>query len=171
MRKLILMLLFVSATLLLVACGDDEEQVTDPLPGDSNQSEEVTDDGAANDATDDATNEEANNSVDLKSKYNFVEFNIEVDAASDEDIIDVEFDVDNDGTEAKYIDKSQDINALGNDAMELLDGIFTSFTFTEESTDEEIMNEINEAFSIPEDATDVDIDIEFVNGTEFDYEK
>ena len=70
MRKLILMLLFVSATLLLVACGDDEEQVTDPLPGDSNQSEEVTDDGAANDATDDATRNAADDARgDAKSSF------------------------------------------------------------------------------------------------------
>ncbi|MHA6251570.1 YusW family protein [Oceanobacillus sp. CAU 1775] len=175
MKKFFIAVLFIATTLFLVACNDDEE-VTEPLPGDGDTSGEVSDendtDTTGEEGTaDNDTTEGSDNNSDVNDRYNFVEFSLEVDVDQDEDVIDVEFETDADGTEAKYVDKSQDIDLTGDEAMDKLDSIFTTFNFDDVSSDDEIIREITEAFNIPENASNIDIDVEFQNGSERDIER
>jgi len=45
----------------------------------------------------------------------------------------------------------------------------SSLTFDENTPDDEVLNEVLEAFEIPEEAKNIELDIEFQNGTEKEY--
>lgn len=126
-------------------------------------------DNADDNTAGDDTNSETDNSTDLNSKYNFTSFSLEADFENDEDVVDVDFETESDETEASYVNKQQGINLSGNEAMDELDSIFNAFRFDEKTDDEEVLNEVLEAFNIPENATNVKLEIDYVSGTEKEY--
>ncbi|WP_067724737.1 YusW family protein [Oceanobacillus damuensis] len=107
----------------------------------------------------------------LEADYPFVSFDLEADFEGTEDAVDVDYEMDGENTEASYVDKLQGIQLSGNDAMEELDSIFSSFAFDKDSSEEEVMNAVVDAFNIPQDADKVELEIEFMGGTEREYNK
>src|SRR5699024_10583968 len=139
-------------------------------PDDDGTAEDgVEDDGTANDNSEQGSTQESG--TNLQDRYNFVEFNLDADIDNENDALEIDFEVDQNETEAKYIERSRDIEFRGDEAIEELDSIFMSFRFDADSTDDEILDEVFEAFNIPDTATDVDLDIEFSNGNEREIER
>lgn len=177
MKKLLLPAILILFSFVIAACGDNEE-VTELPPGeptnpgqDTEENQDTTDGNTVNDnTTNDQPNEGAtDNTSDLDNRYKFTEFNLDADIDGQEDAIDIDFEIESNGIEAKYINQPQEINLTGDDALDELDSIFMAFRFDEESSNEEILDEVYEAFNVPEGATDVELDITFISGVEREF--
>ena len=184
MKKALLPAVLITLSLVVAACGDNDEVTNPPQnettdtteQGTETNQDETTNDATTDDnatdgstSTDDTTEGTTDNSTDLNSNYNFTSFNLEADVENDKDAVDVDFDVETEGTEASYENKQQGIKLAGDEAMDELDSIFTAFRFDEETPDEEVLSEVLEAFNIPEGATNVELEIDFASGTEKEY--
>ena len=175
MRKkfsMVAAILFVA--LVMAACGNKDEVTNPPLNNgtdtensDANQDNTTNDNNAGNENNTGSENNTANTANE--SPYVFTSFNFDVDVDGKHDAVDVEYEEDTDGTEASYHDKIQGIQLNGNEAMQELDRIFSSMDFDENTPDEEVINAVYEAFNLPEDAQQFELDIDFKNGTEKEY--
>ncbi|WP_249870645.1 YusW family protein [Oceanobacillus saliphilus] len=169
--RITLILLSLVLLLLLAACGADNENVEEnevnqeftDSPEESNTIE------AENDAIDDSKTTSKNENHGNESAYPFVSFELEADFEGTNDAVDVEYELDGERIEASYIDKLKGIQLSGDEAMAELDNIFTSFGFDKDSPEDEVLSEVLEAFNIPEDADKVEIEIEFTEGNEIEY--
>ncbi|MCM3739648.1 YusW family protein [Oceanobacillus luteolus] len=176
MKKILMLLTITTLIGILAACGDNDEVTEQPQNNDTATNEETdttTEENTDNNATDDTNTNDNNDSAATDSNYIFRSFDLEVDIENDDDAIDVDYDDDRDDNEieASYENKPENINLSGNEAMDELDSIFTAFQFDENSSDEEVLSEVLEAFNIPEDAAKVDLEIEYANGTEKEYRR
>ncbi|RLL42656.1 hypothetical protein D8M04_13950 [Oceanobacillus piezotolerans] len=150
-------------SLVLVACGDNDE-VENPPQNKSSENQQQADG--------DNTNTNTNTDTTTNSDYGFKKFELDADYQDNNDALDVDFENEqNDKMEASYRDKSQDIDLNDDAAMEELDKIFSSFNFDENTSDEEVLDSVAEAFNIPEDAQNMELEIEFSNGTEKAYQR
>ncbi|WP_058309133.1 YusW family protein [Gracilibacillus massiliensis] len=96
------------------------------------------------------------------TKYSFTKLELEADFEDINDTLEVEYENEqNDEMEASYKDKSQDIDLNGEVAMEELDRIFSSFTFDQNTTEDEVLKTITDAFNIPKDAQKLELEIQF----------
>ncbi|RJS59066.1 YusW family protein [Bacillus sp. PK3_68] len=103
--------------------------------------------------------------------YPFTSFDLDVDMDGADDAIDVSYEQDKEGTEASYVNKTNNQNLTGDQAMNALDEIFSSFTFNDTTPDDEVLRSVEEAFDIPKDAKSVEVDIDFTGGTEKKYSR
>ncbi|WP_194287387.1 YusW family protein [Gracilibacillus oryzae] len=162
MRKRLLWLgSLIILSVLLVACGDNDE-VENPPQNATNDEQQQTNDNNT------SPNEDTNANTD--TGYGFTKFDLDADYTDTNDALEVDYDNEqDDNMEASYRDQSQDIDLAGDAAIEELDSIFTSFEFDENTSDEEVLNAVTEAFSIPSDAQNIELEIEFDSGTEKEY--
>src|SRR5699024_486694 len=145
--------------LIVAACGNNDAVTNPPENSTAEQQQQET-----------QKTDETNTESTAEAPYAFIEIELEVDFDDTKDAIEVEYEYDTNETEASYDDYEQDIHLSGKEAIEKLDEIFSSFTVTEDTANEEVLNTVIEAFDIPEDAT-IDLDIEFPNGTEKEYKQ
>ncbi|KAB2330301.1 YusW family protein [Bacillus mesophilum] len=157
-------ILWVGITLILsivlVACGDNDEVENPPQNAAEDEQQQTEENNATNDNNDTTTG------------YNFTHFDLDADYQDMNDAVEVDYENEtNDQMEASYRDQSQDIDLNGDAAMEELDSIFSSFNFDENTPDEEVLTTVSEAFSIPEDAQNIELEIQFSGGTEKEYRR
>lgn len=136
------------AALLLTACGDNEE-VKNPPENAPTEGQGQTADAA----------------------YSFTSFELDADYANVNDALDISYDNEKNDIEASYEDRENKKNLTGDDAMTELESKFSSFSFDENTPDDEVMTAVVEAFNIPDDAKKVEVDIKYVGGTEKEYKK
>lgn len=164
MKKRILWIAsFMILSILLVACADNDEVENPPqnTTGEDQQQADANNTNTTND-TDANTN----------TRYGFTKFDLDADYKDTNDALDVDYENEkHDKLEASYRDKSQNIDLNGDAAMEELDKIFSSFHFDENTPEEEILNTIAKAFNIPEDAQNLELEIQFRNGTKKEYRR
>lgn len=163
-------------TIALVACGNGDtsgtnngENVVDETEEQLENTQDHMDD-AVDDSTD-GTNGDDSSQPTTETPYGFTDFSFEADMEGTDDFIDIDYEFDQDEVEASYRDQQNDVNLTGDEALQELDNIFQSFTFDENTPDEDVLNEVLEAFNVPEDATNVELEIEFQNGTEKEYHR
>lgn len=182
MKKIMTLFLILLLSAVLAACGNSNKATE--TPNNDTTTEEPNDGAAGGDINDDNQTDDnngANNNqtkgdsdqADFSNDYVFTSFDLEVDIENNDDAIDVDYevDIDDNETEASYENKPENINLRGNEAMEELDNIFTSFQFDENTPDEEVINEVLQAFNIPEDAAKVDLEIEYGDNVEKEYRR
>lgn len=109
---------FLSAALLLGACGDKEE-VSD-LP----------------------TTEA------VESEFGFTSFDLDIDTAEQRDAVEASFEVETNGVEAEYVNSLDSQKLHGDEAYEFLKPIFTDLALTNDMTKEEVIEKVNTAFGI-----------------------
>ncbi|RKQ28174.1 YusW family protein [Oceanobacillus halophilus] len=163
-KSLIWIGIFMILPLILIACGDNDDVDNPPqnTTEEEQQQAEETNTNTANENTDNGTN----------TGYSFTNFELEADYTDTNDALDVEYEKEqNEKIEASYRDQSQEIDLHGDAAMEELDQLFSSFTFDEDTPDDEVLNTVIEAFNIPEDAKNIELEIQFNSGTEKEYHK
>lgn len=149
---------FLLFTTLLIGCSiyDDEGNANPPEEnGDTNtDSEESRDDV-----------EEV-----VEAPYPFLEFEIEVDIDGVNDAFEAEYEVKRNTIDASYTDKSDDVDIKNEEAMEKLEPILDTFTFDENSSEDEIFEQVIEGFSI-EDYDELEIEITFKDTTKIEIER
>src|SRR5699024_2423083 len=131
-------------SILLVACGDNDEVENPPQndTGDDQQQAEQNNSDTTNETETDTSADSASN-----TEYGFTNFDLEADYQETNDALDVNFENEkNDKIEASYEDKSNGIDLNGDEALEELDSIFSSFNFDENTPNEDVLNEVAEAF-------------------------
>ncbi|MEW9108532.1 MAG: YusW family protein [Cytobacillus gottheilii] len=156
-------ILWVGITLILsivlAACGDNDEVENPPQNAAEDEQQQTEENNATNDNND-------------TTGYNFTHFDLDADYQDMNDAVEVDYENEtNNQMEASYRDQSQDIDLNGAEAMEELDSIFSSFNFDENTPDEEVLTTVSEAFSIPEDAQNIELEIQFSGGTEKEYRR
>lgn len=180
MKKMLLFVIAIFACTLF-ACGNGGEEgengtsevadegIDETVGDEETRTENPNDDGVGDtdgtDANDDQT------AADGHSPYAFTSFELDVDIEQDDDAIEVDYDEESDEIEASYEHKPNGINLYGDEAIEELNGIFRSFEFDENTPDEEVIQTVMEAFDIPDDAVEFDLEIEFANGVEKEYRR
>lgn len=180
----------VIMSLFLVGCGNNDDVNNDMnnLEQDGrlnnnigNQDQARVDDDIMNDNDlDMEMNNGLNDDRDMKTdavtegnyEYSFQKFELDVDYPDMEDAIEVEYDNEpGDEFEASYEDRTQDIRIHGDEAMNKLDKIFSTFDFDENTAEDEVLDAVVEAFEIRDDARKVELEIEFNNGVEKEYRR
>ncbi|MFC5735471.1 YusW family protein [Cytobacillus gottheilii] len=160
MKKNILLVgILLVLSIVLAACGDNDEVENPPENAAESNQQQTEENNTANESTD-------------NTGYNFTHFDLDADYQDHNDALDVDYENEtNDQMEASYRDQSQDIDLNGDAAMEELDSMFSSFNFDENTPDEEVLTTVSEAFSIPEDAQNIELEIQFSGGAEKEYRK
>lgn len=138
-----------SLSLFLVACSSNDEVTNTPDNAPTEQ---------PSTATDTSTNE----------LFSFTKFNVDV-SYDEQKSFDAEYENEPSGVEAKIEDDLTNEVISGNDAYTKLEPIFKNFTFTSSTADEDIMNEVMQAFNLPDNYVEFDIDIEFTDGTKKEF--
>ncbi|MEK4523796.1 YusW family protein [Psychrobacillus sp. FSL W7-1457] len=109
---------FLSAALLLGACGDKEE-VSDPPTTEA-----------------------------VESEFGFTSFDLDIDTAEQRDAVEASFEVETNGVEAEYVNSLDSQKLHGDEAYEFLKPIFTDLALTNDMTKEEVIEKVNTAFGI-----------------------
>ncbi|WP_052342541.1 YusW family protein [Bacillus sp. EB01] len=87
------------------------------------------------------------------------------------DALDISYEKEKDETEASYIDKDNNIELKGNEAMKELDEKFKSFTFNQHTPDEQVLEQVFKAFDLPENTKEIVIEIVYADGIEKEYRR
>lgn len=179
-KKFLTLLILIFTALVISACGNGGEntngnndtQNTTETPEESNSTDSgnTTNEGSNSaDTGNDSTNESNPTADNTASDYIFRSFDLEADFEGTNDAVEVDYELDDDGTESSYEDKQQGIKLTGEEALNELDSIFSTFEFDKDTPDEDVLNTVFEAFNIPKDAQNVELDIDFNDGTEKEY--
>ncbi|MCS0655263.1 YusW family protein [Cytobacillus firmus] len=141
--------LIISAFLslfLLTACNDDKvENPPENAPAE-NQSNETSNETA----------------------FNFTNFDLEVEY-KDNKAIDVDYENEKNGMEASYQDDLADQNLTSDEAMEKLTPIFEGLSFDQNTEDQEVINQVKDAFSVEDNYQKIELEVKFPDGTEKEY--
>lgn len=135
--------------LLLTACGEATDNTVETDPADSSPVE-------------------SNESV-TPTNYGFTSFDLSIDTPDDNDAIDVDYETGRSGTEIDYQNKLEETSLGGDEAGTALDPIFSNLEVTPETSQEEVISKITEAFGVTE-YQDFELEVEFEDGTEVKWE-
>lgn len=172
--------------LLLAACGNNNnDEVTNtpenaPTEGTTNNNGTTGDNNNNGNTNNDmngegATNNGAttnNNAVTNANNnaFDFTHFSLDVDYADAQDF-DVEYENEQSGVEASYEDDVNNEQFYGNDAYDRMESVFQSFKFNKDTSEDEVIKEVLNAFNLPEDYQKFDLEVRFADGTEKEYKK
>ncbi len=147
---------FLLVALLLFGCSvyDDEGNANPPEENDN-----VEEDGSRENVEEIA-----------EAPYPFLEFEVEVDIDGVNDAFEVEYEVKRNKTKASYDDKTEDVYLKDDEAMKKIEPIFDTFTFDEDSLEDDIYEQIIEGFSI-DNYDEIEIEIRFKDMTEIEFER
>ncbi len=165
------------SSLLLAACGNgnDNDNVSNP-PEDApvedennngaNNGNTATEDNANNDntATDNNTTNENSGSI------TFTSFDLDVDYDNFKSF-EVEYDNENDGMEAKIEDERNNQKLRGDEAFQELQNRFESFKFDQTTSNDEVIKEVLDSFELDDNYKKFDLEIQYSDGTEKEYQK
>ncbi|AFS70463.1 Hypothetical protein Eab7_1336 [Exiguobacterium antarcticum B7] len=149
-------------------CGNSDNQETEKV-----EETTTTDDNSMNDDStmkDDSSGTQDQDMVteNADKDYGFVSLSVEADTADMMDMVDISYDRDNDGTEADY--KMDGERSQGNEAMKILDPKLDELNMDANTSNDDAIAEIEKVFDI-KDATRLEVEIEFANGTEKEFMK
>jgi len=150
-------------SLMVAGCGNDETSTDKVEEGSTNSN--TTDDTMNND---DTMQDKDTVTKNADTDYGFNSLSIEADIDGDNDAIDISYDRDNDGTEAEYRYKGE--QKQGDDAMTELDAKFKNLKIDADTSEADVIGEVERVFAI-QDASRLEVDIEFSDGTEKEYQK
>lgn len=141
--------LSLTAALLLAGCNETQDNTVETEPSESSpveNSEEVT-----------------------PNDYGFSDFDLSIDTADENDVIDVDYEAGKSGKEIEYTNKMEDIKLGGDEAGTELNPILTDLGLTSDMTKEDAINKVTQAFGVM-DYTDFELEIKFDDGTEVEWD-
>lgn len=160
-KKLLLTALMLSSAMVLAACGDSDE-VTEPVaPEQETQESENTSDASPSGGV-----EEENIGG---GTFGFTEFSVDADYPELDDAVDISYEEDKDRVEAEYSNRFSEQNLSGNDAMDELEPAFQQLEITKDSTDDEAIQQVVEAFGLEDGYTSMEVEVRFEDGTEKEF--
>ncbi|WP_131972800.1 YusW family protein [Exiguobacterium sp. B203-G5 25_7] len=154
--------------LFAAGCGNSDNQETEKV-----EETTTTDDNSMNDDStmnDDSSGTQDQDTVteNADKDYGFVSLSVEADTADMMDMVDISYDRDNDGTEADY--KMDGERSQGNEAMKILDPKLDELNIDANTSNDDAIAEVEKVFGI-KDATRLEVEIEFADGTEKEFMK
>lgn len=179
MNRLRMMVTSIILIVLLTACGDNNSEGAnpdnDPINQDktNNTTEDVNEDTMTND--EDFTNQiNADNYQDYTSskmdELNFNEISIDVSYGKDKEY---EATIDQDRNEPIEAEVEDELNNEFLNGKDAFDYIFTraeTLDLTSNSSDEDVIDQILEAFDLPSDYVEFEVEITFNDGKELNVE-
>lgn len=144
-------------SLMLSGCGNDEASTDKVEEGSTNSN-----------TTDDTMKDKDSVTKNADMDYGFNSLSIEADVDGDNDAIDISYDRDKDGTEAEY--RYKDEQKQGDDAMAELDAKFKNLNLDANTSEKKVIAEVERVFAI-QDASRLEVEIEYSDGTEKEYKK
>ena len=165
--KTLRVLIICSSLLLLAACGndDDKDKVTNPpnnAPAENNNGTDATDTTDTNDSTDQSNQNQTN--------IPFTSFDLDVDYANFKSF-EVEYENESDGMEAKLEDELNTRKIRGDEAFAEMQSRFQQFKFDQNTSVDEVIDEVLKSFNLKSDFKKFDLEIKFADGTEKEYQK
>ncbi|MFC9599889.1 YusW family protein [Peribacillus butanolivorans] len=156
MRKTIKVLSLPFAAMLVMAgCGEDNDEVKNPpVEENENQAE---------------TNSETGTDNNKKLPFTFKDFQLEVDYAGNDNEYEAEYDAMGAQTEASIDDQLNKHEVHSDEAMEELTPILEKLTFTKDSSDEEVIQDVAKAFNLKDDFEEFDLEVTYDDGTKKEY--
>lgn len=170
-RKNLLFLIFFSM-LFLVGCNNDQvTEVPDNAPVENDDGKMDMSGKRDENQTKDPTQKTENqvNTNTEQELFPFTSFDLDVKYDGNREF-DVDYENDREGMEAELKDEINNEHLRGDEAFERIRPIFESFTFTKDTPMEEVISEVLQAFNLEDNYIEFDLDIDFSDGTERDYE-
>ncbi|KQU25241.1 hypothetical protein ASG65_16070 [Bacillus sp. Leaf13] len=156
MRKTIKVLSLPFAAMLVMAgCGEDNDEVKNP-PVEENENQAVT-------------NSETGTDNNKKLPFTFKDFQLEVDYAGNDNEYEAEYDAMGVQTEASIDDQLNKHEVHSEEAMEELTPILEKLTFTKDSSDDEVIQDVTKAFNLKDDYEEFDLEVTYDDGTKKEY--
>lgn len=144
-----------AAMLVLAGCGGENDEVKNPpVQENENQAE---------------TNPETRTDNNEKVPCTFKDFQLEVDYVGTDNEYEAEYDTMGAQTEASIEDKSNKHEVHGDEAMKELTPILDKLTFTKDSTDEQVIQEVTSIFDLKDAYEEFDLEVVFDDGTKKEY--
>lgn len=180
MKKVYTLLLMFALSLVLVACGsetdDKSEGTTEQETENNDQSsgldvETEKEESDKNETTDNESDDaDENDEVALMKKLQYKEFELEVDYHNDKEY-EAELELKHDNqVKAQIEDELNDRELEGSEAFEELYPIVEGLTIDQGTSKEDAIKEVLKAFSLDEDYKEFELEIEFHDGTEVEFE-
>ncbi len=162
---------------LLIGCSNDDGadqqqdgavQQNDGADNTTPDNDEGKDDATANNEgkNDTTTNEE----TVVDAPYDFIDLEIDVDIDGVESALEVEYEVERSKIDASYENKADNIDLEDEEAMAEIEPIFNTFTFDENSSKDEILEQILDGFSI-EAYDKIEIEVTFKDQSKLKFER
>lgn len=158
--RLKLIRITILATIFLVACNDDKDEVTTAPESAPTEQDDTN--------TSTNTNTTTNSTTTTDAPFNFSSFSLDVDFPGME-TYEVDYDNEATGVEASIKDDRNYVKLTGDDAYSQLERLFKQFTFDATTPDEEVLKEVLTLFSIADDYQSVEIEVRFADGAEKEY--
>ncbi|MFU2015866.1 YusW family protein [Peribacillus butanolivorans] len=156
MRKTIKVLSLPFAAMLVMAgCGEDNDEVKNP-PAEENENQAET-------------NSETGMDNNKKLPFTFKDFQLEVDYAGNDNEYEAEYDAMGDQIEASIDDQLNKHEVHSDEAMEELTPILEKLTFTKDSSDDEVIQDVTKAFNLKDDYEEFDLEVTYDDGTKKEY--
>lgn len=160
-KKPLLTAIMLSSAMVLAACGDSDE-VTEPIePEQQTPESESTSDANPGGGTDE---EKIGGET-----FGFTEFSVDADYPELDDAIDISYEEDRDKVEAEYNNRFSEQKLSGNEAMDELEPAFQKLDITQDSADDEVIQQITDAFGLEDGYTSMEVEVRFSDGTEKEF--
>ena len=163
--------------LVLAACGNNNDEVTNtpenaPTEGTTNNNATTDNNGTTNNDMNGEGATTTNNTVTNANNnaFDFTHFSLDVEYANAQEF-DVEYENEQSGVEASYEDNVNNNRYYGNDAYDRMDPVFKTFKFNKDTSEDEVIKEVLNAFNLPADYQKFDLEVRFADGTEKEYKK
>lgn len=153
--------LMLSSTLVLAACGESDE-VNEPV-GNETQTEEAP--GPSDASPGGGTDEDSIGG----ETFGFTELSVDANYPELDDAVEISYEEDRDNIEAEYQNRFTEQNLSGNDAMDEIEPAFQELDITQETAEDEVIQQIVGAFGLEEGYTALEVEIRFPDGTEKEY--
>ncbi|MFC4354024.1 YusW family protein [Chryseomicrobium palamuruense] len=140
--------LTLTAAMVLAGCNETQDNTVETEPSESSPVE--------------------NSELVTPNDYGFTKFDLSIDTADENDVIDVDYEAGRSGMEIEYTNKMEDIRLGGDEAGTQLDPILTDLGLTPDMTKEDAINKVAQAFGVM-DYTDFELEVEFEDGQEVEW--
>lgn len=157
LMKSLLPTVFLISIIFLGGCADDDEVTKDTTNNNTADDIEDTDPG------DNPANVVGNT-------FGFKGIDIEIDVSDQKDAIKVHYEEKKDATDVQYTNTLTNEDVQGSDAMSLLEPIFEKLSIAESQTNEEVVRQLAEGFSVADKYTELKAEITFFNKHKQSYE-
>lgn len=157
----ILPALIFSSVLVLGACGESTE-VEEPV-GNESQTEPAPKTGEASPGG--GTDEDSIGG----ETFGFTELNVEAEYPDQDNPVEIDYSEDRDNVFAEYKNPLTGDDATGDDALNLMEQSLQKLELTTDTSEEEAITQIVEAFGLEENYESLEVEVRYPNGEDKEY--
>ncbi|WP_453995629.1 YusW family protein [Bacillus nitroreducens] len=154
MKKLVQFTSILVILVFMAGCNNDDENVED-VPEDVPVEENKTN-----------TQDDSNQTTE--SAFQFTHFDLDVEYPENKEY-DVDYENETDGMEAEIRNDLDNNHVKGDQAFEILRPIFEEFDFDKNTSDEDVVSAVTNAFNLDKDFQKFELEVKFLDGTEKEY--